>query len=66
MRLQTKAKKIKKLANRMIDPNESPLPNYEKYDKQKINIPKNPQLQPKLGGDENNTKKADCNICQVF
>ena len=33
MRLQTKAKKIKKLANRMIDPNESPLPNYEKYDK---------------------------------
>ena len=66
MRLQTKVKKIKKMAKGLIDPSEKPLDNYEKYDKERIKVPKNQMLTPQLSGNETSTKKADCNICTVF
>jgi hypothetical protein len=46
MRMQTKAKKIKKKAQSLVDPKEKPIVNYEKYDEKRIIVPKNPMLTP--------------------
>ena len=72
MRMKTISKKIACESKGLIDPNEQPLPNYERAslvpkNKDSITIPKNnmltPQKNTQLDGRGNDTKQADCNIC---